>query len=51
MEVEWLFFFNFPTAIEVEYHQPMDNFEREINDDIIKYGENGRTYVKVLFDF
>ena len=44
-------FFNFPTAIEVEYHHPMDNFEREINDETIKYGENGRTYVKVLFDF
>lgn len=44
-------FFNFPTAIEVEYHHPMDNFEREINDEAIKYGENGRTYVKVLFDF
>ena len=44
-------FFNFPTAIEVEYHQPIDNFEREINDETIKYGENGRTYVKVLFDF
>ena len=44
-------FFNFPTAIEVEYHQPVDNFEREINDETIKYGENGRTYVKVLFDF
>jgi len=44
-------FFNFPTAIEVEYHQPVDNFEREINDETIKYGENGRSYVKVLFDF
>ena len=44
-------FYNFPTAIEVEYHQPLDKFEREINEKTISYGNEGRTYVKVLFDF
>ena len=44
-------FYNFPTAIEVEYHQPLDTFTREINETTIPYGENGRVYVKVLFDF
>ena len=44
-------FYNFPTAIEVEYHQPLDTFKREINETTISYGENGRVYVKVLFDF
>tara|TARA_B110000495_G_scaffold32687_1_gene25465 strand:+ start:2493 stop:4337 length:1845 start_codon:yes stop_codon:yes gene_type:complete len=44
-------FYNFPTAIEVEYHQPINEFEREINEATITYGNEGRTYVKVLFDF
>ena len=44
-------FYNFPTAIEVEYHQPLDTFKRHINETTISYGENGRAYVKVLFDF
>ena len=44
-------FYNFPTAIEVEYHQPLDKFERKINEKTISYGNEGRTYVKVLFDF
>jgi hypothetical protein len=55
-------FYNFPTAIEVEYHQPINEFEREINEETITYGwklannfaeaiNEGRTYVKVLFDF
>ena len=52
---QWRFqgfsFYNFPTAIEVEYHQPLDTFKREINETTISYGENGRAYVKVLFDF
>jgi hypothetical protein len=48
-------FYNFPTAIEVEYHQPINEFEREINEETFTYGSTtwneGRTYVKVLFDF
>ncbi len=44
-------FYNYPTAIEVEYHQPLDKFKREINEEIINYGKEGRTYVKILFDF
>jgi hypothetical protein len=44
-------FYNFPTAIEVEYHQPLDKFEREINETTIKYGTEGRSYIKILFDF
>ena len=44
-------FYNFPTAIEVEYHQPINKFKREINEKPITYGNEGRAYVKVLFDF
>ena len=44
-------FYNFPTAIELEYHHPMDNFTRVINEETIYYGEEGRAYAKVLFDF
>ena len=44
-------FYNYPTAIELEYHYPLDKFERIINDEIIPYGKEGRTYVKILFDF
>ena len=43
--------FNYPTAIEVEYHQPLNKFLQEINNKTIYYGEEGRTYVKILFDF
>ena len=49
-------FYNFPTAIELEYHQPMSKFQVLINNDQdepykIMYGEKGRGYVKILFDF
>ncbi len=49
-------FYNFPTAIELEYHQPMDKFEIVIYQDTdqetkIQYGDKGRAYVKILFDF
>ena len=49
-------FYNFPTAIELEYHQPTSNFEVLINNNQdepyeIRYGEKGRGYVKILFDF
>ena len=44
-------FFNFPTAIEAEYHHPLNKFERIINEETIEYGDKGRTYFKVLFDF
>ena len=44
-------FYNYPTAIEIEYHHPLDKFERIINDEEIRYGREGRTYVKILFDF
>ena len=44
-------FFNFPTAIEAEYHHPLNKFERIINEETIEYGDKGRTYLKVLFDF
>jgi hypothetical protein len=49
-------FYNFPTAIELEYHQPITTFNRSVNKKNITYGpdENGfnnKTYVKILFDF
>ncbi len=44
-------FYNYPTAIEFEYHQPLDKFNDKINGESISYGENGRAYFKILFDF
>ena len=44
-------FYNFPTALEVEYHQPLTTFSRIINNDKITYGDRSKTYVKILFDF
>ncbi|MFL3007123.1 MAG: hypothetical protein ACJZ10_03905 [Candidatus Neomarinimicrobiota bacterium] len=44
-------FYNFPTAIELEYHQPRTTFSRTINNDKITYGDRSKTYVKILFDF
>jgi len=44
-------FYNFPTAIELEYHQPLTTFSRTINNDKITYGDRSKTYVKILFDF
>ena len=44
-------FYNFPTAIELEYHQPRTTFSRIINNDKITYGDRSKTYVKILFDF
>ena len=44
-------FYNYPTAIEIEYHHPLDKFELDINDEKFNYGQEGRTYVKILFDF
>ncbi|MFL2983769.1 MAG: hypothetical protein ACJZ12_05195 [Candidatus Neomarinimicrobiota bacterium] len=44
-------FYNFPTAIELEYHHPINDFTRVINEETIYYGEKGRAYAKVLFDF
>ena len=44
-------FYNFPTALELEYHQPLTTFSRVINNDKITYGDRSKTYVKILFDF
>mgnify|MGYP001156786816 FL=1 len=44
-------FYNFPTALELEYHQPLTTFSRTINNDKIIYGDRSKTYVKILFDF
>ena len=53
--IQWRFqgvsFYNFPTAIEVEYHQPLNQFKRIVNEKEINYGNEGRTYLKILFDF
>ena len=55
MGIQWRLngfsFYNFPTAIEVEYHQPLNQFKRIVNEKEINYGNEGRTYLKILFDF
>ena len=55
MGIQWRLngfsFYNFPTAIEVEYHQPLNQFKRIVNGEPINYGNEGRTYLKILFDF
>ena len=44
-------FYNYPTAIEFEYHKPLDKFEDVYNEAKIFYGEDTRSYLKILFDF
>ena len=59
MGIQWRIngysFYNFPTAIELEYHHPFDKFSRTIStgdtDQLIQYGQEGRYYAKILFDF
>ena len=44
-------FYNYPTAIEFEYHQPLNKFEDKINGKSISYGEKGRSYLKYYLIF
>jgi len=44
-------FYNYPTAIEFEYHKPLNKFEDSYNEEKIFYGEDARSYFKILFDF
>ena len=44
-------FYNYPTAIELELHKGLDKFNREIKGESYSYGEELRTYFRVLFDF
>ena len=44
-------FYNYPTAIELELHKGLDKFNRVIKGDTYSYGEELRTYFRILFDF
>lgn len=46
-------FYNFPTAIEVEYHQPLNIVRNEhvAQNSQTTYEKDPRTYIKILFDF
>ena len=46
-------FYNFPTAIEVEYHQPLNVVRNEHveQNSQTTYEKEPRTYFKILFDF
>ena len=44
-------FYNFPTAIELEIHQGLNNFIRIIKGETYTYGKEQRSYLRVLFDF
>lgn len=44
-------FYNFPTAIGLEFHRGMDTFERKIENNILTYGNDQRFYLTVLFGF
>ncbi len=46
-------FYNFPTAIEVEYHQPLNVVRNEhvVQNSQTTYEKEPRTYFKILFDF
>ena len=45
-------FYNYPTAIGIEYHQPKDIFYNDIgNGENILYGDEDRFYFNVLFGF
>ncbi len=44
-------FYNFPTAIGLEFHQGFDTFERIIENNMLTYGNDERFYLTVLFGF
>ena len=53
--IQWRFngfsFYNFPTAIELEMHRGLDEFEKIVNDETFTYGHEDRYYFKLLFGF
>ncbi len=44
-------FYNYPTAIGLELHYGLDEFQRNINGDIYRYGKEPRVYASILFGF
>ena len=44
-------FYNFPTAIGLEFHRGFDKFERKIENEMVTYGNDQRFYLTVLFGF
>ncbi|MBE76628.1 MAG: hypothetical protein CMG41_02695 [Candidatus Marinimicrobia bacterium] len=44
-------FYNYPTAIELEMHQGLNKFDRVIKGETYSYGNEVRTYLRLLFDF
>ena len=44
-------FYNFPTAIELELHRGLDEFNKTVNDETYAYGNENRFYFKLLFGF
>lgn len=44
-------FYNFPTAIELEMHRGLDEFEKTVNEKTYTYGNEERYYFKLLFGF
>jgi len=44
-------FYNYPTAIELEIHQGLNKFDRVIKGETYSYGNEVRTYLRLLFDF
>jgi len=53
--IQWRFngfsFYNFPTAIELELHRGLDEFNKTVNDKTYAYGNENRFYFKLLFGF
>ena len=44
-------FYNFPTAIGLEFHRGLDTFERNIENNMVTYGNDQRFYLTLLFGF
>ena len=44
-------FYNYPTAIGFEVHRGLTEFEIESDDELIKYGNENRFYLSILFGF
>ena len=44
-------FYNFPTAIGLEFHRGFDTFERKIENNMLTYGNDERFYLTLLFGF
>ena len=51
LRVDGFSFYNYPTAIGLEVHRGLTQFDKHINNEIVKYGNENRYYFTLLFGF